>query len=69
MDVDRTVVELYKFLKKHASIPFKLEKRVTPEPVISKVEPTKKADEKIEGDGAKDELWWCLQGIEFYCWL
>ncbi|XP_010516042.1 PREDICTED: protein disulfide isomerase-like 1-3 isoform X1 [Camelina sativa] len=52
VDVDRTVVELYKFLKKHASIPFKLEKPATPEPVIS----TKKADEKIEGDSGKDEL-------------
>ncbi|CAE6076298.1 unnamed protein product [Arabidopsis arenosa] len=52
VDVDRTVVELYKFLKKHASIPFKLEKPATPEPVIS----TKKADEKIEGDSSKDEL-------------
>lgn len=52
MDVDRTVVELYKFLKKHASNPFKLKK---PEPVIS----SKKAaagDEKIESDGVKDEL-------------
>ncbi|KFK34745.1 hypothetical protein AALP_AA5G187700 [Arabis alpina] len=56
VDVDRTVVEVYKFLKKHASIPFKLQKPVTPEPVISKVEPTKKADEKIEVDGVKDEL-------------
>ncbi|XP_010427228.1 PREDICTED: protein disulfide isomerase-like 1-3 isoform X1 [Camelina sativa] len=52
VDVDRTVVELYKFLKKHASIPFKLEKPATPEPVIS----TKKADEKVEGDSGKDEL-------------
>lgn len=52
MDVDRTVVELYKFLKKHASIPFKLEKPATPEPVIS----TMKSDEKIEGDSSKDEL-------------
>lgn len=60
MDVDRTVVELYKFLKKHASIPFKLEKPATPEPVIS----TKKAGEKIEGDSGKDELWWSLQRTE-----
>jgi len=50
VDVDRTVVELYKFLKKHASVPFKLKKA---EPIIA----TKKAaDEKIESDGAKDEL-------------
>lgn len=53
VDVDRTVVELYKFLKKHASVPFKLAKpSATPEQVIT----TKKADEKIESDGAKDEL-------------
>ncbi|KAJ0255372.1 Protein disulfide isomerase-like 1-3 [Hirschfeldia incana] len=52
VDVDRTVVELYKFLKKHASIPFKLAKPATPEPVIT----TKKVDEKSEGDNAKDEL-------------
>ncbi|CAH8385927.1 unnamed protein product [Eruca vesicaria subsp. sativa] len=52
VDVDRTVVELYKFLKKHASTPFKLAKPATPEPVIT----TKKADEKNEGDNAKDEL-------------
>ncbi|KAF8101926.1 hypothetical protein N665_0201s0229 [Sinapis alba] len=53
VDVDRTVVELYKFLKKHASVPFKLAKpSATPEPVIA----TKKADEKTESDGAKDEL-------------
>ncbi|KAL0866427.1 hypothetical protein Bca101_045545 [Brassica carinata] len=52
VDVDRTVVELYKFLKKHASIPFKLAKPATPEPVIT----TKKADEKSEGDNGKDEL-------------
>ncbi|KAL7198176.1 hypothetical protein ACSBR2_020656 [Camellia fascicularis] len=29
VDTDRTVVELYKFLKKHASIPFKLQKPVS----------------------------------------
>ncbi|KAF8051919.1 hypothetical protein N665_1645s0004 [Sinapis alba] len=53
VEVDRTVVELYKFLKKHASIPFKLAKpATTSEPVIA----TKKADEKSEGDSAKDEL-------------
>ncbi|KAG5386113.1 hypothetical protein IGI04_037583 [Brassica rapa subsp. trilocularis] len=53
VDVDRTVVELYKFLKKHASVPFKLAKpSATPEQVIT----TKKADEKTESDGAKDEL-------------
>ncbi|CAH8336017.1 unnamed protein product [Eruca vesicaria subsp. sativa] len=52
VDVDRTVVELYKFLKKHASTPFKLAKPATPEPVST----TKKADEKSEGDNAKDEL-------------
>ncbi|WZZ81774.1 hypothetical protein YC2023_102346 [Brassica napus] len=53
VDVDRTVVELYKFLKKHASVPFKLAKpSATPEQVIT----PKKADEKTESDGAKDEL-------------
>ncbi|CAH2064091.1 unnamed protein product [Thlaspi arvense] len=52
VDVDRTVVELYKFLKKHASTQFKLAKPATQEPVIS----TKKADERVEADGVKDEL-------------
>lgn len=30
VDTDRTVVAFYKFLKKHASIPFKLQKPTSP---------------------------------------
>lgn len=53
VDTDRTVVAFYKFLKKHASIPFKLQKP----------ESTPKADasaskESVEGttSDVKDEL-------------
>ncbi|XP_010554555.1 PREDICTED: protein disulfide isomerase-like 1-3 [Tarenaya hassleriana] len=52
VEADRTVVEIYKFLKKHASIPFKLQKPASSasEPVIAIEEP-----KKVSSDG-KDEL-------------
>ncbi|KAL6979322.1 Protein disulfide isomerase-like 1-4 [Sarracenia purpurea var. burkii] len=53
VDTDHTVVALYKFLKKHASIPFKLEKPAS----IPKLESSdiKKSSESGTND-AKDEL-------------
>ncbi|XP_030546092.1 protein disulfide isomerase-like 1-4 [Rhodamnia argentea] len=53
VDSDRTVVALYKFLKKHASIPFKLQKPAsTPK---SATTDTKESEETITTD-LKDEL-------------
>lgn len=46
MDTDRTVVAFYKFLKKNASIPFKLQK-----PVSS---PKSESSEGKSGDDAKE---------------
>ncbi|KAI6685784.1 hypothetical protein NL676_031697 [Syzygium grande] len=53
VDTDRTVVALYKFLKKHASIPFKLQKPAsTPTPAATDA---KEGEETITTD-LKDEL-------------
>ncbi|XP_034687822.1 protein disulfide isomerase-like 1-4 [Vitis riparia] len=54
VDTDRTVVALYKFLKKHASIPFKLEKPAS----ASKPEGSdaKESDESSSPSDLKDEL-------------
>ncbi|KAL2549492.1 Protein disulfide isomerase-like 1-3 [Forsythia ovata] len=52
VDTDRTVVAFYKFLKKHASIPFKLQK---PAPEKSKVSDAAAAHE-TSSNGVKDEL-------------
>ncbi|KAI3411386.1 Protein disulfide-isomerase [Psidium guajava] len=53
VDSDRTVVALYKFLKKHASIPFKLQKSAsTPK---SATTDTKESEETVTTD-LKDEL-------------
>lgn len=54
VDTDRTVVAFYKFLKKHASIPFKLQKP-TPSPRPENVEA--KASEESVSTNNKDELW------------
>ncbi|KAG8387683.1 hypothetical protein BUALT_Bualt02G0046800 [Buddleja alternifolia] len=53
VDVDRTVKAFYKFIKKHASIPFKLEK-----PVSSPASDESNAEEikSSTGDVMKDEL-------------
>ncbi|KAL4284293.1 hypothetical protein GQ457_16G011360 [Hibiscus cannabinus] len=57
VDTDRTVVAFYKFLKKHASIPFKLQKPVS---APKGEEPQSTADEPKEGVKSaadlKDEL-------------
>ncbi|GMJ08949.1 PROTEIN DISULFIDE ISOMERASE 2, ARABIDOPSIS THALIANA PROTEIN DISULFIDE ISOMERASE 2, PDI-like 1-4 [Hibiscus trionum] len=53
VDTDRTVVAFYKFLKKHASIPFKLQKPAS----APKGEPETKTDESKESvTELKDEL-------------
>ncbi|KAL2526413.1 Protein disulfide isomerase-like 1-3 [Abeliophyllum distichum] len=52
VDTDRTVVAFYKFLKKHASIPFKLQK---PAPEKSKVSDAAATHETSSND-VKDEL-------------
>ncbi|GMP98734.1 hypothetical protein CsSME_00046509 [Camellia sinensis var. sinensis] len=53
VDTDRTVVELYKFLKKHASIPFKLQKPVsTTKPESSDTNESSKSS----SNDKKDEL-------------
>ncbi|KAL3750930.1 hypothetical protein ACJRO7_011850 [Eucalyptus globulus] len=54
VDSDRTVVALYKFLKKNASIPFKLQKPAasTPKPATTD---TKESEETVTTD-LKDEL-------------
>lgn len=56
VDVDRTVVAFYKFLKKHASIPFQLQKPTT----TSKTNDSGSSDIKESQSSitdAKDELW------------
>lgn len=55
VDVDRTVVAFYKFLKKHASVPFKLQKpaatQTSPDP-----EPEVKESTEADSKNLKDEL-------------
>lgn len=53
VEADRTVVALYKFIKKHASIPFKL-----PKPASSTTSESfeAKEDAKVESSHGKDEL-------------
>ena len=52
---DRTVVEMYKFLKKHAAIPFKLKR---PDSSAARTDgPGSTAEgEKSSGSNPKDEL-------------
>lgn len=50
VDTDRTVVAFYKFIKKHASIPFKLQR---PDSSVKSESEREKIDDK---DGIKDEL-------------
>ncbi|XP_044367344.1 protein disulfide isomerase-like 1-4 [Triticum aestivum] len=47
---ERTVVDMYKFIKKHASIPFKLKRQE------SRTESTQKEGVKSYGTNLKDEL-------------
>ncbi|KAK4772200.1 hypothetical protein SAY86_013975 [Trapa natans] len=54
VDTDRTVVAFYKFIKKHASIPFKLQKPTSP--AKSKKDGEAKEGEEAISTGMKDEL-------------
>ncbi|KAL5565666.1 hypothetical protein UlMin_028830 [Ulmus minor] len=54
VDTDRTVVAFYKFLKKHASIPFKLQKPISPPKAESS--DVKETPEKSSTSDLKDEL-------------
>lgn len=54
METDRTVVAFYKFLKKHASIPFKLQKPA--EKVESDATETTAPTKTDSGRDVKDEL-------------
>lgn len=47
---ERTVVDMYKFIKKHASIPFKLKRQE------SGTESTQREGVKSSGTNVKDEL-------------
>ncbi|KAJ7947807.1 Protein disulfide-isomerase [Quillaja saponaria] len=52
VDTDRTVVAFYKFLKKHASIPFKLEKPTTKDESSN----ASKESQESKTSDVKDEL-------------
>lgn len=54
VDSERTVVAFYKFLKKHASIPFKLQKPGSSP--VSEYSHAKEETKTSTGD-VKDELW------------
>lgn len=55
VDVDRTVVAFYKFLKKHASVPFKLQKPATTSP-DSEPESKESTEADSKTENLKDEL-------------
>lgn len=55
VDVDRTVVAFYKFLKKHASVPFKLQKPATTT-TSTDSEPEAKENTEADSKNLKDEL-------------
>ncbi|KAK3206007.1 hypothetical protein Dsin_020053 [Dipteronia sinensis] len=54
VDTDRTVVAFYKFLKKHASIPFKIQKPASAPK--SKASDAKESDKSSTTGDVKDEL-------------
>jgi protein disulfide-isomerase A1 len=64
VDADRTVVAFYKFLRKHATIPFKLEKPASTEspktvestPKVETTETKGKPDTTTKSSDSKDEL-------------
>ncbi|CAN1346441.1 Protein disulfide isomerase-like 1-4 [Linum perenne] len=59
VDTDRTVVAFYKFIKKHASIPFKLQKPAsspTPKPASETEKSSNVAKESSSSNDEKDEL-------------
>lgn len=54
---DRTVVEMYKFIKKHASIPFKLKRPDSSAARTERAESSGSTEgEKSSGSNLKDEL-------------
>lgn len=55
VDSDRTVVALYKFIKKHATIPFKLQKPASS--TTTSESPEAKVGGNVESKNEKDELW------------
>ncbi|KAA0036960.1 hypothetical protein IC582_028079 [Cucumis melo] len=56
VDTDRTVVAFYKFLKKNASIPFKLQKPVSSPKAESSEDKSSDAEESTKSTDLKDEL-------------
>lgn len=62
VDTDRTVVAFYKFLKKHASIPFKLQKPTSTSESDSKGSSDAKESQSSD---VKDELW----GVKWYIFI
>lgn len=65
VDADRTVVAFYKFLKKHASVPFKLQKPAS----TPTTQDSEAKDIKSESKDLKDELWELYQYINMYPYL
>ena len=55
VDVDRTVKDFYKFLRKHASIPFQLQKLASPTKTASESSDVKESQSSTTE--VKDELW------------
>ncbi|KAI9195748.1 hypothetical protein LWI28_017713 [Acer negundo] len=56
VDTDRTVVAFYKFLKKHASIPFKIQKPASAPAPKSESSDAKESDKSSTTGDVKDEL-------------
>ncbi|TXG73856.1 hypothetical protein EZV62_002435 [Acer yangbiense] len=56
VDSDRTVVAFYKFLKKHASIPFKIQKPASSPAPKSEASDAKESDKSSTTGDVKDEL-------------
>ncbi|KAK1587461.1 hypothetical protein Q3G72_013079 [Acer saccharum] len=56
VDTDRTVVAFYKFLKKHASIPFKIQKPASSPAPKSEASDAKESDKSSTTGEVKDEL-------------
>lgn len=70
VETDRTVVAFYKFLKQHASIPFKLQKPAsTPKSESSDVKESSDAKENQSSNSdVKDELWRVEICFYLYCY-
>lgn len=64
VDADRTVVALYKFIKKHATIPFKLPKPASS--TTTSESPEAKEGANVESSNEKDELWKLIALLLFF---